>query len=167
MPTESTDVLLVTATKVEAEAVKVKFDLGTTDQWKNTQVHGNPYVSLGTVNGAKVHLAFTEMSSGSLGSSQQTVMKGIADLNPWAVVLVGVAFGFDDFKQEIGDILVSNRLAFYEHVLNPIWVAYPCRSILSPGPLFRRPRAVPKKVISRRISETPFGQLTLTSGLAQ
>ena len=59
-------------------------------------------------------LALTEMGSGGLGASQQAVHKGIDALRPGAVLLVGIAFGADDKKQRIGDILVSQQLQLYE-----------------------------------------------------
>jgi nucleoside phosphorylase len=42
------------------------------------------------------------------------VQKGIAALWPKAVVLVGIAFGVDEQKQAIGDILVSRQLWLYD-----------------------------------------------------
>ena len=56
----------------------------------------------------------SEMGSGGLGASQQTVQKGIAALSPAAVIMVGIAFGVNAEKQSIGDILVSQQLRLYE-----------------------------------------------------
>jgi nucleoside phosphorylase len=75
---------------------------------------GRVYRDLGEVGGTRVFLALTEMGSGGLGASQQAVHKGIDALRPGAVLLVGIAFGADDKKQRIGDILVSQQLQLYE-----------------------------------------------------
>jgi nucleoside phosphorylase len=54
------------------------------------------------------------MGSGVVGGMQQTVDKAIRSLEPGFVIAVGVAFGVDDCKHAIGDILVSTRLHNYE-----------------------------------------------------
>ncbi len=62
----------------------------------------------------RVFLALTEMGSGGLGASQQAVQKGIEALRPGAVLLVGIAFGVDEKKRRIGDILISQQLQLYD-----------------------------------------------------
>ena len=42
------------------------------------------------------------------------MQKAIAALQPHAVIMVGIAFGMNEEKQSIGDILVSKQLMFYE-----------------------------------------------------
>lgn len=49
-----------------------------------------------------------------LGSLLQSVGKGIAALHPAAVIMVGIAFGVNDQKQSLGDILVSRQLLLYD-----------------------------------------------------
>src|ERR1019366_4129458 len=72
------------------------------------------YHNLGTLNGTTVYHAISEMGSGGAGGMQQTVDKAIRSLNPGAVIAVGIAFGMDESKQSIGDILVSKQLRLYE-----------------------------------------------------
>jgi nucleoside phosphorylase len=45
---------------------------------------------------------------------QQTVDRAIRALGPGAVIAVGIAFGVDENKQKIGDILLSKQLRPYE-----------------------------------------------------
>ena len=45
---------------------------------------------------------------------QQTVDKVIRALDPGAVIAIGIAFGVDEKKQNIGDILLSKQLCLYE-----------------------------------------------------
>src|SRR5262249_43315414 len=75
---------------------------------------GRVYHDLGTINGTRVFHALSEMGSGSLGAMQQTVDKAIRALDPGAVLAVGIAFGVDKKKQEIGDVLVSKQLRPYD-----------------------------------------------------
>jgi len=108
------DVLIVTATPVESRAVIDAFAELTGQLARPVLVGDRVYHDLGEVHNTHVFLALTEMGSGGLGASQQAVQKGIAALRPAAVILVGIAFGVDEQKQAIGDILVSQQLLLYE-----------------------------------------------------
>jgi nucleoside phosphorylase len=48
------------------------------------------------------------------GAMQQTVDRAIRALDPGAVIAIGIAFGVDESRQNIGDILLSNQLRPYE-----------------------------------------------------
>ena len=108
------DILLVTVTKVESLAVLEAFEKHTGQKPRLEPRGDKTYHDLGTVNGARVSLVLSEMGAGGLGGAQQTVTKAIAELRPAAVVMVGIAFGMDERKQAIGDILVSENLRLYE-----------------------------------------------------
>lgn len=108
------DVLLVTVTKVETQAVIDGFGRQTKLSAKLHAIEKKNYHFLGIVNGARVWLVRSEMGSGGLGAAHQTVQKAIASLRPGAVVMVGIAFGINPKKQAIGDILVSTGLRLYE-----------------------------------------------------
>jgi nucleoside phosphorylase len=108
------DVLIVTATTVESKAVVEVFQKTTGYVPKPTPVGNRVYHALGVVNGTSVFMVQSEMGSGGLGASQQTVQKGIAALSPIAVIMVGIAFGVNSEKQSLGDILISQQLMLYE-----------------------------------------------------
>jgi nucleoside phosphorylase len=108
------DVLIVTVTKVESKAVLEVFQEATKRAAKPTRIGERMYQDLGHVNGASVFLAQSEMGSGGLGASLQTVQKGIAALSPSAVIMVGIAFGINSERRAIGDILVSKQMLLYE-----------------------------------------------------
>jgi nucleoside phosphorylase len=108
------DVLIVTVTKVESRAVMKAFQEATGKAPKPESLGERTYHNLGELNGARVFMALSEMGAGGLGASQQTVHKGILALRPSAVIMVGIAFGVDEQKQAIGDILVSQQLLIYE-----------------------------------------------------
>ena len=110
----SADVLIVTATQVESKAILDAFAELTGQIDRLVPIGGRTYRDLGAVGGTRVFLALTEMGSGGLGASQQAVQKGIEALRPGAVLLVGIAFGADEKKQRIGDILVSRQLQLYD-----------------------------------------------------
>jgi nucleoside phosphorylase len=106
------DVLLVTATEVEAQTV---FDAFTPGQEKQLRFIGdNTYFDLGVHGGARVLLVQSEMGTGGLGGTQATITAAIGALNPAAIVMVGIAFGVDAKKQKMGDILVSSQLMSYD-----------------------------------------------------
>jgi nucleoside phosphorylase len=54
------------------------------------------------------------MGSSTPAASQATVSDAIDELMPDAVVMVGIAFGVDSDKQQIGQILISRQLQPYE-----------------------------------------------------
>ncbi|WP_437974762.1 hypothetical protein WMF11_41755 [Sorangium sp. So ce295] len=108
----STDVLLVAVTSVETKAILEAF--GDAVPANPLSIDGRVYFDLGPINGARLKLTRCEMGAGGLGASQQAVAKGIAALSPAAVIMVGIAFGVNEEKQSIGDILVTEQLRPYE-----------------------------------------------------
>ena len=108
------DVLIVTITDVESRAVLEAFKQATGHIATSITLGDRVYRDLGTINGAKVFMALSEMGAGGLGAAQQAVQKSVATLQPHAVIMVGIAFGTDENKQRIGDILVSKQLMLYE-----------------------------------------------------
>jgi nucleoside phosphorylase/tetratricopeptide (TPR) repeat protein len=108
------DVLIVTVTEVESRAVMKVFREATGKDPKPEPIGDRIYLDLGAVNGARVFMAFSEMGTGGVGGSQEGVRKGIEALSPSAVIMVGIAFGINEQKQAIGDVLVSERLMLYD-----------------------------------------------------
>lgn len=104
--------LLVTATKVEAQAALQVF---LQDRPRKRQSIGNNiYEELGFHGGARVFMVQSEMGTATLGGSLSTVTEAIQDLQPEAVIMCGIAFGLQPDKQSLGDILVSKQLQSYE-----------------------------------------------------
>lgn len=108
------DVVLVTVNEHETKAVYDEFTAATGTPATPVLIDGRVYRNLGAVNGATIFHALSEMGSGSVGAMQQTVDKAIRALNPGAVIAVGVAFGLNEKKQRIGDILLSKQLRLYD-----------------------------------------------------
>ncbi|HLG61218.1 MAG TPA: SIR2 family protein [Ktedonosporobacter sp.] len=103
------DVLIITATEVEAEAV-----LSLIPDNKLCFIRDKTYYELGTVGGARTFMVQSEMGYGGPGGSLLTVAEGIRALAPSAIIMVGIAFGCDPTKQRIGDILVSQQIVQYD-----------------------------------------------------
>lgn len=108
------DLLVVTTTKVESHAVMQVFQQASGNEPNPERVGDRIYHDLGEVNGARVFMALTEMGSGGLNASLQAVEKGIDALSPADVIMVGIAFGVNEKKQAIGDVLVSQQLWLYD-----------------------------------------------------
>lgn len=108
------DVLLVTVNEIETRAVHDGFQIETGQRAIPVPLDGRVYHNLGMLNSASVYHALSEMGSGSVGAMQQTVDKAIRALDPAAVIAVGVAFGINEKKQAIGDILLSKQLRLYD-----------------------------------------------------
>lgn len=102
------DVLLVTTTQVEVEAVLNLFPH--TYIFKGDKT----YFDLGIIGNARTLMVRSEMGSISPGSSLLTIYKSIEVLQPTAVIMLGIAFGFDNEANAIGDILVATQLLLYD-----------------------------------------------------
>lgn len=113
-PLVRADVLLVTATYVETSAVLAasKVVTGTDHVLRHAAVE--TYYDLGTLNGARLCLVQSEMGTGGPGGSTLTVSRSIQDLSPSAVLMVGIAFGMEEGKQELGQVLVGQYIRDYE-----------------------------------------------------
>ncbi|APR86276.1 Hypothetical protein A7982_11625 [Minicystis rosea] len=109
--THRTDVLLVTVTKIETQAVLAAADAPSPPA---EHIDGRVYFDLGDINGARVRLTRCEMGTSTLGGAQQAIAKAVAALSPSAVVMVGIAFGIAEGKQSLGDILVTEQLRLYD-----------------------------------------------------
>jgi nucleoside phosphorylase len=108
------DTLLVTATEVERDAVLQRAREIT---GKPHQLHfglRRTYFDLGYVGGARIFLVQSEAGSASPGGSHATVADAIDECAPTNVIMVGIAFGIDESKQSLGEILVSRQLQCYE-----------------------------------------------------
>ncbi len=57
----------------------------------------------------------SSQGSGGRDGSQALATKAIARFRPAAVVMVGIAFGLNEEKSSIGDVLVSDPVVPYEH----------------------------------------------------
>jgi nucleoside phosphorylase len=105
------DVVLATVTGIETQAVLELFP-----GWKRMFSSTQTYYDLGFVQKAHVFLVEQSMmGSGSEGGSLLTISEAIRTLSPSAVIMVGIAFGIDESKYTIGDILVSQQVLVYEH----------------------------------------------------
>jgi nucleoside phosphorylase len=108
------DILLVTATTIETRAV-LDAAYAITGQSPKAVERGNrTYQDFGEINGANVWLVQTEMGSSGPGGSLDTVGEALRVIVPYAVIMLGIAFGTKKSNQKIGDILVARQLKLYE-----------------------------------------------------
>jgi nucleoside phosphorylase len=107
------NILIVTVTEVETLAVIQAFEQATGIEEKPYPIGERIYSNLGMIDNVQFFLTISGMGSNGLGGSQDTVSKGIDALSPIAVIMVGIAFGINDQKQAIGDVLVAKQLRLY------------------------------------------------------
>ncbi len=107
-------ILIVTATSVETDALHKH--LISRDGSGKVQKHykGNQTYYLGRIAQYEVVHVQCRMGSGTDGGSQVTVSEAIKVWKPKAAIMIGIAFGVDSEKQNIGDVLVSNNILPYE-----------------------------------------------------
>jgi len=107
-----TNVLLVTVTDVETNAV---IDVFSPNKDFLREYHEDKtYFKLGEHGGINLFLVQSEMGSDSPGASLQTVSNAIVYCKPMAVIMVGIAFGINPEKRNLGDILVSRQISAYD-----------------------------------------------------
>lgn len=105
-------IVILTVNQHETRAVFNAF-LGT-DQHRQISCGGILYDMLGRHGGYVVLHTTCEMGSGGIGGAQERTRDAIEHIKPDVVLAVGIAFGVDPDKQQIGDVLVSKQLQAYE-----------------------------------------------------
>ena len=100
--------LFVTANEHEREAFEAKF----INKEKSSILAKTYYKgSFGNYPAAYIHL---EEQGTTSPAATLLVGELVRELNPIAVVMVGIAFGSDDVRQKIGDVLVSDKILPYD-----------------------------------------------------
>jgi formylglycine-generating enzyme required for sulfatase activity/nucleoside phosphorylase len=108
------NVLLVTVTRVEAEAVLDLFSKASGVPWKRHLIDDKIYYDLGEICGVNVYMVQSEMGAIGPGAALITIHKAIEALTPTCCIMVGIAFGINSDKQHLGEVLVSQKLQAYE-----------------------------------------------------
>lgn len=108
------DILLLTVTEVESRAVLSLIKSIFNREFERHFIREKTYYDLGYVGGARTFLVQSEMGGGGLSGSLLTASMGIASLSPSSVIMVGIAFGINPEKQQIGQILVSKQIVVYD-----------------------------------------------------
>ncbi|MEM7399803.1 MAG: hypothetical protein AAF354_12810 [Pseudomonadota bacterium] len=106
-------IVLITVNDNETDAVFDAF-LGPSETAETVPRGGVDYSRLGIHGGHTVLHMICEMGAGGIGASQQRTRDAINHWKPQAVIAVGIAFGLDETKQKIGDVLISKQLQDYE-----------------------------------------------------
>lgn len=106
-------IVLLTVNKTETDAILDVF-LGTGAHPEQRTEGGITYNLLGTHGGLNIVHTVSEMGAGGVGASQQRTREAIRDWSPRAIIAVGIAFGADESKQKIGDVLVSRQIQDYD-----------------------------------------------------
>ena len=110
---EQSTIILVTVNDHETQAL---FDAFVGSDGVPAQVtrQGVTYSELGIHGGLRIVNTICEMGAGSVGASQQRTREAIEHWKPKAIIAVGIAFGLDEEKQNLGDVLVSTHIQDYE-----------------------------------------------------
>ena len=108
------DVLLMTVTDVETRTLLDLAEERTGQEAKPVHGEDRTYNDLGTLGGARLMAARSEMGAISVGGAATTSLLVFKELRPAAVIMVGIAFGVDEEKQPIGQVLVSRQIQPYD-----------------------------------------------------
>lgn len=99
------DVLLVTVNRHESTALHARFP-----PVAHGPYEGYHYFDLGEINGARVVHTISEMGSQGSGAMRNTVDRALEATQASIAIAVGIAWGADEKKQRIGDVLVSKTV---------------------------------------------------------
>lgn len=110
--TQTDAILIVTANKIEAQAVLKTFSPN--QPIKRRNIADKIYYDLGSHGGVPVFMVQSEMGTATPGGAVLTISQAIQDLRPQAIIMCGVAYGLRKDKQKLGDILVSKQLHYYD-----------------------------------------------------
>lgn len=112
--TGQVEILLVTATSVETEALHVLFTpLPSHSRCQSLTIDAHTYY-VGRLGRYGVVHVQCQMGSVAPGASLSTVTAALTKWHVKAVVMVGIAFGVSRQKQRIGDVLLSRTVIPYE-----------------------------------------------------
>jgi nucleoside phosphorylase len=108
-------ILIVTATPTETEALHQKMN-PLLDEFNLIEVtKGNNTYYIGFLgNYIIANVECGDMGSSASAGSIITVSNAITHISPKFVLMVGIAFGVNKTKQNIGDVLVSKTISQYE-----------------------------------------------------
>jgi nucleoside phosphorylase len=106
-------IILVTVNDKETHALFDVF-LGEGKTPVHKTIGGITYNELGIHGGQRIVNTVSEMGAGGIGASQQRTQQAIKHWQPQAIIAVGIAFGLDETKQQIGDVLISTQIQDYD-----------------------------------------------------
>lgn len=108
-------ILLVTATETETRALHKKMTSISKEGFLlEVRKDNNTYYIGRFGNYAVAHVECGDMGSTSSAGAIITINNAITHIKPKFVLMIGIAFGIDQEKQNIGDVLVSKKIIPYE-----------------------------------------------------
>ncbi len=111
-PDES--ILIVTVTKMEAQAILETFFQALGKESALQVIEDKTYYDLGVCGDVQVFMVQSEMGTATPGGALLTIREAIQKLRPQAVIMCGIAFGLNQDKQRLGDILIAKQIQYYE-----------------------------------------------------
>lgn len=115
MTNSRVDVVLLTVTDVEVQTILDLAEKRSGSECKTPHFSERiAYYDLGNIGNAHTLMVRSEMGSTDPDGSLATVQECINLFDPDVVISVGIAFGIDETKQKIGQVLVSKQLHAYD-----------------------------------------------------
>jgi nucleoside phosphorylase len=108
------DLVIVTVNPHETKAVAEALQAVSGQPFIPSTIQKRVYHNFGSINGTRVFHVLSEMGSAGRGGTQRTVDAAIRAIKPQAVIVVGIAFGVNEERQRIGDVLISSQLWLYD-----------------------------------------------------
>ena len=101
-PPSPHSILIVTVTKVEAQAVLKVFSQAASKKWTRKAIGSKTYYDLGIHGGASVFMVQSEMGIAGPAGALLTVRQAIQDLRPQAVIMCGICMAYAQTSRSWG-----------------------------------------------------------------
>jgi nucleoside phosphorylase/tetratricopeptide (TPR) repeat protein len=109
------DILIVTVTPIECEAVKKVFSTENGRNYGEKSLEEFVYYDFGDIGGARAWMVrIAGMGNEGTTGSTLSIQKAIKETSPQAIIMVGIAFGIKQNEHQIGDVLISRKIFDYE-----------------------------------------------------
>lgn len=107
-------ILILTVTQIETKALREALSAETGRQPNPFKAEDLTYQNFGNFGDYEIIHQISGMGSGGIDGSQETIRRSIVAVQPFAVVMVGIAFGAGRKKTPLGTILVSKSIQSYD-----------------------------------------------------
>ena len=113
----TTRVLILVANDTEREAVReAAREAGGGVSLERSYVGQNTVFHLGIIGGSELLLVQSEQGTESPSAMTLTAFASVSALRPSAVIMVGIAYGFRENEQTLGDVMVSTQVRLGDHI---------------------------------------------------
>ena len=112
--TSPTPILLAVATEIEHDTVLTAAKAEGLPAPQRRFIGDHTYFALGVLGGCELFLVKCEAGAGGVGGALATLIDAVRDVQPYSIIMPGIAFGFKEDTQAMCDVLLSKQIMLYD-----------------------------------------------------